>query len=127
MHEHWERPLTAIELLEIELVVRDFVTILNEGSDHDIHAFLTEDVTYQPSAREIVRGRGAVVSMIRDIRGTFTDWHTELVSLAVSGQVVLAELAMCLTLPATGPQWVMGFASFRVDNFRISAWHQVHA
>jgi len=127
MHERWESPMTAIELLEIELVVRDFITILNDGGDHELHAFLTEDVTYQPSAREIVRGRVAVVSMICEIRDTFTEWRTELVSLAVCGPVVLAELAMCLTLPSTGPQWVMGFASFRIDNFRISAWHQMHA
>jgi limonene-1,2-epoxide hydrolase len=127
MDQNWDAQMTAIEMLELELIVRDFVTILNDGSDLEIHAFLADDVTYKPSSRQTVTGRRAVVAMIREIRDTFSDWHTEVVNLAVVGPVVLAELAMLLTLPSKEPQWVMSFASFRVDRFRIAAWHQIHA
>ncbi len=127
MEQNWHERMTAIEMLELELIVRDFVTILNDGSDLDIHAFLADDVTYKPSSRQSVTGRSAVVAMISEIRNTFSDWHTEVVSMAVVGPVVLAELAMLLTLPSKEPQWVMSFASFRVDHFRIAAWHQIHA
>lgn len=127
MERDQERYMTAVEMLELELIVRDFVTILNEGSDAEIHAFLADDVTYKPSARQCVTGRAAVVAMICEIRDSFTEWRTELVNVAVSGPVVLAELATLLALPSKDPQWVMSFASFRLDSFRISTWHQVHA
>jgi limonene-1,2-epoxide hydrolase len=127
MTDTWGPHLTAIEMLEMELIVRDFVSILNEGHDYEIHAFLTDDVTYKLSGRQYVTGRAAVVAMICDIRSTFAEWRTELVAVAVTGPVVLTELAMRLTLPSMEPQWVMSFASFRVDNSRISAWHQIHA
>jgi limonene-1,2-epoxide hydrolase len=127
VRDDWDHHMTAVEMLELELIVRDFVTILNVGSDHEIHAFLSDDITYRPSVHQCVIGRSAVVAMICDIRSSFAEWRTEVVSVAVTGPVVLAELALRLALPYKEPQLVMGFASFRVDDFRISAWHQIHA
>lgn len=119
--------MTAVEMLEIELIIRDFVTILNEGSAAEIHAFLADDITYRPSSHQCVSGRSAVVAMICDIRSSFSEWRTDVVDVAVCGSVVLAELVMKLALPSEQARNVMSFASFRVDNFRISSWHQVHA
>ncbi|MFS0732967.1 nuclear transport factor 2 family protein [Microbacterium sp. 1P10UB] len=119
--------LTAIEQLEIELIVRDFATTLNEGGDHEIHALLTDDVVYRASLRQCVTGRSAVVAMVRNIRSTFTEHRTELLEVAAAGRVVLTELSLHLALPTMKPQTVMSFASFRVEQNRISAWHQLHA
>lgn len=43
---------SGIEILERELIVRDFVTILNEGEPHEVLPFLTEDVRFKPSPRQ---------------------------------------------------------------------------
>lgn len=118
---------TAVEMLELEMVVRDFLTVLNDGQATEIHAFLTEDVVYRPSASCNILGRLAVVSMIKDIRATFDDWHTEIVNVAVTRNVVIAELVLRMRLPSSDPQCIMSFASFHLDGFRISAWHQLHA
>lgn len=117
----------AIEHLELELVVRDFVTVLNEGSSRDLYAFLADDVHYRPSAQCTVYGRAAVVAMIEDIKHVFEEWRTFMVDVAVTGDVVLAEQSMVLRLPGCQPHLVMGFASFRLEKFRIAAWHQIHA
>ncbi|MFE1665723.1 nuclear transport factor 2 family protein [Microbacterium sp. P02] len=118
---------SAIGQLELELIVRDFITVLNEGSPRELHAFLAEDVHYRPSAARTIYGRAAVVAMIEDIRCAFEEWRTFMVDVAVTGDVVLAEQSMSLRLPGGEPHLVMGFASFRLENFRIAAWHQLHA
>ena len=127
MAQEPERYMTAVEVLELELIVRDFLLVLNEGNDVDLHAFLAEDVSYRPSAYHRVQGRGAVMEMIHEIRSSFAEWRTRLVNIAVSGPVVLAELEIVLALPQKEPQCVMSFASFRVEDMRIAAWHQLHA
>ncbi|MET0885735.1 MAG: nuclear transport factor 2 family protein [Mycetocola sp.] len=118
---------SAIEQLELELIVRDFITVLNEGSALELHAFLADDIHYRPSAQRTIYGRAAVVAMVEDIKHTFDEWRTFMVSVAVTGDVVLAEQSMSLRLPGCQPHLVMGFASFRIEGFRIAAWHQIHA
>ncbi|MFS0795077.1 nuclear transport factor 2 family protein [Microbacterium sp. 1P10AE] len=127
MDEFTRATYTAIERLEFELIVRDFITVLNEGSTRELHAFLADDVHYRPSAQLTVYGRSDVVAMIEAIKRTFQEWRVFLVSVAVTGDVVLAEQSMSLRLPGCEPHLVMGFASFRLQNSRISAWHQIHA
>jgi limonene-1,2-epoxide hydrolase len=118
---------TAIEQLEFELIVRDFITVLNEGSTRELHAFLADDVHYRPSASLTVSGRSDVVEMIDAIKRDFEEWRIFLVSVAVTGDVVLVEQSLSLRLPGCQPHLLMGFASFRVEGFRITAWHQTHA
>lgn len=118
---------SGIQSLELELIVRDFIAVLNDGPTADLCAFLTEDVIYRASPRQIVTGRTALLEMIADIRSTFDEWHTSLIDLAVTRDVVLSQQAVRLGLPGSAPQWAMGFASFRIDGLRISAWHQLHA
>ena len=118
---------SGIQSLELELIVRDFVAVLNDGPTTDLCAFLTEDVIYRASPRQTVTGRKALLEMIDDIRSTFDEWQTSLIDIAVTRDVVLSQQAIRLRLPGSTPQRAMGFASFRIDGFRISAWHQLHA
>lgn len=127
MHEKFHPDaMSAIKALELELIVRDFVDVLNDGAVSELHPFLTDDVIYRPWPRQIVCGRRAVIGMIEEIASPFEEWRTSLVNVAVTGDVVLAEEGMRLKLPARDPQCVMAFASFRIDGFRICAWHQLH-
>ncbi|MFG6401121.1 MULTISPECIES: nuclear transport factor 2 family protein [unclassified Microbacterium] len=126
MDEIGREAMSGIERLELELIVRDFFTILNDGCIEDLLAFLTEDVVYKPSPRQAVTGRAAVIAMVSDIRTTFDEWKASLIDVAVTGDVVLAELALRVKLPIGPPEWLLSFASFRLDGYRISSWHQVH-
>lgn len=119
--------LSGIEMLENELMVRDFLAVLNDGPVRDLCAFLTEDVVYRVSPHRTVSGRTAVLALITDIRCTFEEWHISLIDIAVTRDVVLAEHALRLRLPSTETQWMMSFSSFRVVGQRISAWHQLHS
>nr|WP_314844176.1 nuclear transport factor 2 family protein [uncultured Microbacterium sp.] len=119
--------LGGIQQLERELIVRDFVTLLNDGAHSELFPFLADDVIYRPTASQVVRGRGAVTRMITDLHESFDEWSTALVSVAVSGDTVLTEQRLRLRARGSGAVEVMGFASFRLNGVQISAWHQAHA
>ena len=127
MDELERQAFSGIQSLELELIVRDFVSVLNDGSTTDLCAFLTEDVIYRASPKQVVSGRKALLEMVDDIRSTFEEWQTSLIDIAVTRDVVLCEQVVRLRLAGADPQWVMSFASFRMDGFRISAWNQLHA
>lgn len=118
---------SAIAQLERELTVRDFISVLNDGSVRELHAFLADDVRYRHATHQTVRGRPAVVAMIDDIKCTFDEWRIAVVHVAVAGDVVLAEQTVTLRLPGCRPHRVTGLASFRLDNFRIADWLQLQA
>ncbi|GAA1940894.1 hypothetical protein GCM10009775_35930 [Microbacterium aoyamense] len=124
VHDH---ALNGIERLELELVVRDFTSLLNSRCFDELTAFLHPDVEYRPSLRATVRGRSAVIALCEEIHHSFDEWCTSLLNVAVTEDVVLAEQALRLRLPGEQERWIMGFASFRMHGFQISAWHQVHA
>lgn len=119
--------LTGIQQLERELIVRDFVALLNDRAHTELHPFLAEDVVYRPSASKSVWGRSAVTRMIADLHENFDQWTTDLQSVAVCGDTVLTEQRLRLRLPGTSTVEVMGFASFRLAGAQISAWNQIHA
>lgn len=127
MDETQRVAMAGIHTLERELIVRDFVTVLNEGQLCDIRPFLTESVQYRPSARLVIEGREAVMAMLRDLKDTFETWTLSLVHVAVCGDTVLAEQRLDIARPGTRSRCLAGFGSFRLDEFRITAWHQLFA
>ena len=124
IHDH---AVTGIERLELELLVRDFTTVLNEGQSHDIAAFLHEHVCYRPSRTQLVRGRRSVLAMLEEVRLTFDVMQTSLDAVSVNETVVLVEQTIILALPGSAAQRLMGFASYRFSGLQISDWHQIHA
>lgn len=117
----------GIRRLELELVVRDFVTVLNEGCVRDLVPFLDEDLTYRASANQIVQGMRGVLAMIADINSTFVVRHTTLDWLAVDDSTVLAQQTIALALPGSRTQTVLGFASYRFRGLRVVEWTQTHS
>jgi len=117
----------SIERLELELVVRDFIDVLNDGDGDDISAFLHERVHYRPSPRQVICGRAAVLAMLADVREAFDSMSIRLDTVSVCGQVAVVEQTIELALPGAVAQTVMGFASFGFVGFQIAEWHQVHA
>lgn len=126
MDEIERQVVSGIQLLERELIVRDFISVLNDGPIRDLCAFLTEDVVYCASATQRITGRTSVLGLIDDLRSTFDELRTTLLDVAVAGDVVLAEEVVLLGLPGASLQRIMSFSSFRMEGARISAWHQLH-
>jgi limonene-1,2-epoxide hydrolase len=118
---------SGIECLELELIVRDFIAVLDDGSAADLCAFLTEDVIYRGSPTQILTGRRAVLQMIADIRATCLQWQSSLIDVAVTvtDGVVLSERAIHLRLPRSEPQLITSLDTFRMSGFRIATWHHV--
>lgn len=117
--------LDGIRYIERELIVRDFVALLNAGAAAELLPFLTEDASYHPSRSDGVIGRAPLLRMFDDIRAHFDEWTTELVTVAVIGDTVLTEQVLRLRLPGGSPCEMLGFGSFRLDGARIRSWHQV--
>lgn len=127
MEEIRREALDGIQQIERELIVRDFVAVLNEGRVGELLPFLTEDVTYRPARTRGIVGRREVLDMVAGIRSRFAEWSTALVTVAVSGDTVLTEQVLHLRLPEGDECDVLGFGSFRLEGARICSWHQVHA
>jgi limonene-1,2-epoxide hydrolase len=119
--------LSGIERLELELIVRDFVSVLNAGCFSEFAAFLHDDVVYRPSGHQVLRGRTAVVQMCRNVVDAFEVACVEMTNVAVDGDVVLAEEWTRLKLRGKPEHWVMGFSSYRFEGFQISEWRRMHA
>jgi len=118
---------TGIHQLERELIVRDFIALLNERAHTELHPFLSNGIRYRPSANEHVEGRPAVIRMIADLHASFEEWTTDVLALAVCGTTVLTEQRLHMRLPGTSTVEVMGFASFRLEGAQICSWTQLHA
>lgn len=122
IHDH---ALTGIERLEYELIVRDFVGVLNDGSDDELVAFLHPDVVYRASSTHAVAGRDSVIDLLQQVRVAFEEIQYCILNAAVSGHVVLVEQAI-MTKPLRGQAlWHLSFASFRIEQFRIAGWTQL--
>jgi limonene-1,2-epoxide hydrolase len=119
--------LTGVERLELELIVRDFTASLAEGDSRELAEFLHEEVVYQSSSKHVVRGRGPVLALLRDIRSTFVVMEIRLERVGVDGGVVVAEQSIDLALPGALRQRIMGFASYRFVDRQIIEWRQLHA
>jgi limonene-1,2-epoxide hydrolase len=119
--------LDGIQQIERELIVRDFVAVLNDGGLDELLPFLTEDVVYRPSRTRHIVGRRELLGMVSGIRSRFAEWSTALLTVAVTGDTVLTEQVLHLRLPDGEACDVLGFSSFRLEGSRICAWHQVHA
>ena len=117
--------VSAIALLESELIVRDFIQLVNDGCIDEMSPFLAPDVVYKSSASHGVHGRRAVQAMWEEILATFEWVAIELVEVAVNERLVLAEQQLPLKLPGQRPQQKLGLASFRIRDFQIATWHQL--
>lgn len=118
---------TARETLESErereLVVRAFVTVLNEGREQDFLPFLTEDIVFDTPEAERVSGRLATTAAIRAMRDSCLSWRVEILHLAVADSVVLAEFLTHIVVAGEASHHLHGFASFRLEGYRIGAWN----
>lgn len=119
--------MNGIEMLERELIVRDFISLLNTRVTTELVPFLTEEAMYELSPSQMIQGRRAITGMLDDVIDTFEIWHTSLIHVAVTGDVVLAEQCLQMRLPGHEAVRVFGFASFRLEGYRIARWHQSYA
>ncbi|WP_106814528.1 nuclear transport factor 2 family protein [Microbacterium timonense] len=127
MSTSYDAVASGIRRLELELVVRDLITVLNEGCVRDLVPFLDEALIYRASASHTVKGLRAVLAMIADINSTFVVRHTTVDWLAVDDSTVLAQQTIALALRGSPTQTVLGFASYRFRGLQVVEWTQTHS
>lgn len=119
--------LQGIRMLELELVVRDFIDALNGRRPTGMEELLHPEVVYRPSHRRSAHGRDGVLAVCGEIWRTCEEFGIEITQVAVHHDVVLIEEHLSVTLGTTPPQHLLGFASFRFRGVQIAEWKQIHA
>jgi hypothetical protein len=112
----------SIQMLELELVVRDFIGILLTGRDHELAAFLAEEVIFCSRASTRLAGRQAVLDMIREAREIPQRWHIDVTAASVIDAQVVAGLDLLVLSDAGRPHRLRSSDSFDIDGFRIARW-----
>lgn len=113
----------GMDRLAMELLVRSYFDTINQGTDAS--GFFAEEVVFRPSIARCAEGRHDVIEMLGEIRDTFEEWHTDIISLATGDDFVLAECVIHLKLVGNDPGHVLAFSYLRIRDGRISEWHQL--
>ena len=114
---------TELDRMTMEVLVRSYFDTLNERGDPT--NYLSDSVVFRPSLSRSARGRSEVIEMIESMQDAFEECETEIVSLATGEGFVLAECVLHLKLRGSARGRVLAFSYIRINDGRISEWHQL--
>lgn len=120
-----KNPLTAIERLEQELIVRDFIAAVNGGLRSDDELLLHPLVTYRGSSVTALQGRRSVAEMCSNLREALQGFRFDIVRLVSSDMAVLVEEQVRFTSGDGQVVEVPGFASFQIEDSMIRTWRRL--
>ena len=104
-------------------IVQNFVRLLNEGQIDAGMDLLAEDVFYHNIPMEPMNGREAVRAFAHEFgMGSHFKVHWEMISLAVSGDIVLTERVDEFSTAQGGLISIPLMGSFRIRNGLIAEW-----
>ena len=112
---------------EHERIARAFIAAFSTGNTALVETFLHPNVVYQSDAASHVRGRDNTIGVYQRLFQRFTSIRMEVVTLAVSGHVVLAELSLSISMPGRRVLRFLSFVSLEIDDGEVAVWRQVHA
>lgn len=118
---------TAIARFERELLVRDFIDLLDIGCVDEMRPFLTDDAVFSTSPHRSVRGCPAVLAAVRDTRADFDAFRVSADCVAVVADTVLAHLRLEVAVRGHAPMEVLSFARFDLRDMQIARWTQIYA
>ena len=117
---------SGIVALENELLVRDFIDLLNDGAVNEMRTFLHPDVTYRAASADVVVGCDAVLAIVRQFLDAFEHVHFRVQSVGLAERIVLVQHHLHVQLPGENVHRLDSFAKFELDGYRIIHWQQVH-
>ncbi len=117
----------AIVQLEHELMIRDFLDLLDGGCWQELRAFLHDDVAFVTAPGHRLEGRERVLRAVREIHEEFSRFDVDVRELGFGRELVFAELQLTLGLPAEPPIGILSFAKFRIADMQIIEWTQTYA
>lgn len=117
----------AIVHLEHELIVRDFLDLLDGRCWSELRPFLHDDVVLVTAPGRSIDGREKVLRAVREIRHGFARFDVALEDLGFGPATVFAHLRLSLQLPTGEGASVQSFAKFRLRDMQIVEWTQSYA
>lgn len=117
----------AILRLEYELLVRDFLDLLDEGCWRELRAFLHDDVRFVTSPHRRVEGRERVVSAVAEIREAFEIFDVRVIEMGFGSGSVFAQLQLSIGRSDDQRVEVLSFARFQMRDMQIVEWTQTYA
>lgn len=117
----------GVVALENELIVRDFIDLLNVGAVDEMRSFLHPQVTYRSAESTTVTGCEAVLQIVRHFVTAFSQLRYDIRAVGLAEHAVLVEHGLQVRLPGEALHQLDAFASFELENFQIRRWQQVHA
>lgn len=117
----------AIVQWEHELMIRDFLELLDAGCWQELCAFVHDDVAFITAPGHRLEGRARVLRAVQEIHDEFRRFDVAVVELGFARDLVFAQLQLTLCLPAQQPVGILSFAKFRITDLQIIEWTQTYA
>lgn len=117
----------SIIALENELLVRDFIDLLNDGAVSELRGFLHPDVQYRASSAPAVSGCDLVLALLQQFLDAFEHVRFRIQTIGLAERIVLVQHLLELQLPGDDRYQLDSFASFELRDYQIVRWQQVHA
>ncbi len=106
---------------DAQLVVRRFLTLLEDGSAEQAVALLAEDVEWRNTGLPTIRGKKRVGGMLRDMEKRRIGFEARLNHVASTGDVVLTDRVDVIKFGRFANEfWVCG--TFEARNGLITVW-----
>lgn len=106
---------------DAEIVVRGFLTLLEDGAADQAVALLAEDVEWRNTGLPTVRGKKRVGGLLRDMEQRRIRFEARLNHVATTGNVVLTDRTDVIKLGRFANEfWVCG--TFEVRDGLITLW-----
>jgi limonene-1,2-epoxide hydrolase len=117
----------GITRIENELLVRDFLDVLNLRDLHGLDPFLHSDVRFNGSSSSEAVGKPAVLHVCAQVFDNFPVFEVQtLVMTSVDRFVLVEEAVRAAPEDGCNPVVLMGFASFEIVDYQIVNWRQLH-
>lgn len=119
---------------DVERLMNDYVDVWNEGNYADIPDLVSESITvHDPGYPEVVQGRDAFETYLRELREAFPDFHVTIDEMLASDEIVMSEWTVTAThegefddIPPTGNEMELaGMDKIRLANGKVQE-HRIY-
>lgn len=120
------RTLTAIERLELELIVRDFLYGIEHRNFDEVAQLLHPDVTITSGLAREIHGRASAMRACRSLFGATLTAPIRVLQVLVTDDAVLSEQEMAMPVESGAVEPVTVISCYRIEEFMIKSWNQLY-